>query len=334
LSVRGGILQPALIDGRNMERTGADDLTLAVSSKYDELTAGQKRVIDRLLSDVRYGAVASAARVARDAAVSEATVTRAAQALGYLGFPALQAKLRERLIRPVSDRIAESTNKLGESPETVALNVIREDAEDVRQTAEYLTPESIRAAVDALAAARRVYVFAARGSFGLATMFSVGVRLLVPDSLLLSQTAGDLPDQLVGITSKDALVAFSFRRLDVVTVRVLEVAKKASATTIAITDVGNNQASRLADIALNVQLNRLRLQPSFAPGASVVNGLLTALAVTLGSKTGDRLRKAEALWREFDTHVWEDDDGQRSARTSAAGQGSSGTRRRSGPSAP
>ena len=38
-----------------------------------------------------------------------------------------------------------------------------EDADNIRATAEDLTPETLRAVVDWIAAARRVYVFGSRG---------------------------------------------------------------------------------------------------------------------------------------------------------------------------
>lgn len=283
--------------------TEDDDIAVALSLRYGDLSVGQRRAIDRLLSDGRYGAVVSAAELASDAGVSEATVTRAAQALGFEGFPDLRARLRDRLIRPVSDRLDRSTASATDAPEVVALRVLIEDSDDIRATAEDLSPDVLRAALETLASARRTYVFAARGSHGLATIFAIGARLVLPDVRLLSQAAGDLPDQLIGMTADDTLIAFSFRRLDVITVKVLEVSKRQGASTIAVTDVVSNEATRVADVALSVRLGRLRLQPSFAPGASVVNALLTALALRLGPDNRERLRQAEALWQEFGTHL-------------------------------
>ena len=56
-----------------------------------------------------------------------------------------------------------------------------EDAESVRGTAEDLDPATLSAIVELLVGARRVYVFGARGSFGLALILMMRFR---PEGLL------------------------------------------------------------------------------------------------------------------------------------------------------
>ncbi len=279
------------------------DIESAVAANYERLSPGQRRVIDRLLADMRYAAVASAPQLAQEVGVSESTVTRAAQGLGFSGYPDLRARLRERFFSAVPERVAASAAELGEAPEAAAVRVMLEDAERVRATAEELRPETLRAAVETLVAARRVHVFGARGSHGLALVLGIGLRLLLPDTCILSQAAGDLPDQLAGLEADDALVAISFRRVDRVTVTVLRHAVRAGAKTIAITDHLSSPVARLAGLALIARLPPLRLMPSYAPGASLVNALLTAVSLRTLARAGRRLEVAERLWEEFATYA-------------------------------
>src|SRR3954465_4038089 len=89
---------------------GLREVTAAVADGYDRLSPGQQRVIDLLLADTRLGAVISASKLGRAAGGRESTVTRAAQTLGFSGYPDLQARLRERFLDPtaVPDRIEAS----------------------------------------------------------------------------------------------------------------------------------------------------------------------------------------------------------------------------------
>jgi DNA-binding MurR/RpiR family transcriptional regulator len=285
------------------ERDGGLGVESAITARYDRLSRGQRRVIDRLLADVRYAAVISAAELAQEVGVSESTVTRAAQALGFSGYPDLQSRLRERFLSGVPERVAVSAAELGESPEGAAIRVMLEDAEHVRATAEDLNPETLRAAVELLVGARRVFVFGARGSYGLAIILGIGLRLLLPDARILAQNVGDLADQLVGLEAGDALVVISFRRVDPVTVKVLRHAVRTGAGTIAITDHLSGPLARLARLTLIARLGQLRLLPAYAPGASLVNGLLTAVALRTREAAAPRLEVVERLWREFDTHL-------------------------------
>ena len=105
-----------------------------------------------MLADTRYAAVVSAPELAHEVGVSESTVTRAAQALGFAGYPDLQARLRQRFVDGVPERVEASLADLGNTPEAAAIRVMLEDAESVRATAEDLDPATLTAIVDLLVA--------------------------------------------------------------------------------------------------------------------------------------------------------------------------------------
>ena len=287
------------------ENSGLREVLAAVADRYERLSPGQRRVIDRLLADTRLGAVISAPELAQEVGVSESTVTRAAQALGFAGYPHLQARLRERFLDSsgVPARLEAGLAGLGDSPEVVALRVMLEDAESIRATAEDLALETLRDAVQDLVAAHRVYVFGSRGSHGLALMLSMGLRLLLSDVQLLTQGGGDLPDQLMLVGPSDAVVAISFRRLDRVTLAVMRHASRVGARRIALTDGLSNPLARLAERVLIARVGPLRLMPSYAAGASLVNALLTAVSLRTHTDAAPRLATAEQLWADFDLHA-------------------------------
>jgi DNA-binding MurR/RpiR family transcriptional regulator len=282
---------------------GLHTVHAAVAERYDRLSPGQRRVIDRLLADTRYAAVVSAPELAVEVGVSESTVTRAAQALGFAGYPDLQARLRQRFVDGVPERVEASIADLGDTPEAAAIRVMLEDAQSVRATAEDLDPATLTAVVDLLVNARRVYLFGARGSFGLALMLSIGLRLLLPDSRLLNQTVGDLPDQLLDMNDDDVLVAISFRRVDRATVDVLKHASRVGAQIVGIGDHLSSPVARSAKKMLVARLGPLRLMPSYAVGASLVNAVATAVSVRRRAQSAPQLRAAEQLWDDFGTYA-------------------------------
>ena len=284
------------------ETNGRPSVERTIAANYDRLSPGQRRAIDRLLVDTRYAALISAPELAQEVGVSESTVTRAAQALGFAGYPDLQAHLRARFLDAVPTRIETEVAELGATPEVAAIRVMLEDAESVRATAEDLSPETLRATVDVLVGARRVFVFGERGSHGLALMLGIGLRLLL-DVRILSQVAGDLPDQLIDLDAGDALAAISFRRVDRATVNVLRHAGDVGARTIVLTDHLTGPAARAADLVLLARLGTLRLTPSYAAGASLVNALLTAVALRTHDGASPRLQTAERLWQEFGAYA-------------------------------
>lgn len=301
------MLKPSVREGERIARSesateGLRAVERAIAANYERLSAGQRRVIDRLLADTRYGAVVSSSELAQEVGVSESTITRAAQTLGFAGFPDLQARLRSAFVEPVQDRIR-SDGATGDASAHRAIEVMQEDARSIQATAEDLSIETFEAVVDALVSARRVLLFGERGSHGLAVILAIGLRLLLPDVRLLSQTAGDIPDQLVGLNRGDVVVGVSFRRVDRITVKILKRARTMGAQTIALTDHLSSPAARNADLSLIVRLGQLRLMPSFAPGASLINALLSEIALRTHHHVSPRLREAEALWDEFESYA-------------------------------
>jgi DNA-binding MurR/RpiR family transcriptional regulator len=281
---------------------GLSEIDRAIEANYDRLSAGQRRAIDRLMADTRYGAVVSAPQLADAIGVSESTITRAAQALGFTGFPDLQRHLRARFVAPVHDRLIPIDASDVEA-DSIAVHVMRDDAQRIMEMAEDLSAEEMTAVVDALVNARQVLIFGERGSHGLALMLAMGLRLILSDVRLISHEFGDLPDQLLGLDGKDVVVAIGFRRVDRVTVAVLQRARSVGARTIALTDHRSSPAARLADLTLIARTGILRLMPSFAPGASLVNAILEEVAARRRPGVIDRLAEVEDLWNHFGSYI-------------------------------
>jgi DNA-binding MurR/RpiR family transcriptional regulator len=282
---------------------GVQDLQSAIAANYDRLTAGQRKVIDRMLADTRYAAITSAPGLAAEVGVSESTITRAAQALGFSGYPDLQARLRDQFIGPVNERVS-NISGMADTPETAAIRIMLEDAEFIRMTAEDLAPETLTAATDILMSARNVYTFGARGSYGLAHILGIGLRLLLPGTRILNQTGGDLEDQLIDLGPEDALLAVSFRRMDRVMVNVVRYAAEVGAKTIVISDHLSNPVSRHATITLIARTNPVMLMPAFATATSLGTALIAAVSHRiLNDNASDRLERAEYLWEHFETYT-------------------------------
>ena len=71
------------------------DLNQRIDSRLDSLTKSEKRIAAYLQRNLDEAAFFSAAELADQLDVSEATVSRFAQSLGYSGFPELRQHLQE-----------------------------------------------------------------------------------------------------------------------------------------------------------------------------------------------------------------------------------------------
>jgi DNA-binding MurR/RpiR family transcriptional regulator len=273
-------------------------ITQAIAEHYEQLSPAQRQVIDHLFTDMRTAAFFSARELAQQTGVSTSIVTRAAQALGYAGYPELRAQLREEF-GLLPQRIASTITDLGETPETAALQSMEEDLEILRLTRDRLSIESLHEGVELLLAARRVYIFGAYSSFGLAQLLAVGLRLALSELYLFGQAAGDLSDQLALLCKDDVLVAIGFRRLDRTTVQVVQQAKQKGVRVLGITDHPSTTIGRMADVVYIVPSRSLRLSPPSPATASLINALITAVSLRNRAVAEPRYREAEALRVQF-----------------------------------
>lgn len=105
----------------------------------------------------------SAPQLAIAVGVSESTITRAAQTLGFAGFSDLQQHLREQFVAPLQERLEPL------EPDTlrslsIAKRVMLDGALHIQEMAEDLVASEAEAVVTTLIAARRVLVFGERGA--------------------------------------------------------------------------------------------------------------------------------------------------------------------------
>jgi DNA-binding MurR/RpiR family transcriptional regulator len=112
--------------------------------------------------------------------------------------------------------------------------------------------QTFSAAVDVLASARTVHLVGLRSTFGLVQHFAFYLGWIGRRASVLQPGIGDLPEQLMAVSSQDACVAFSFRRYTRDTVDIFKSARAAGARTIALTDSELSPLTEHADLAIAI----------------------------------------------------------------------------------
>jgi len=275
-----------------------------VRQRYVKLSPAHRRIADYLLADGRRAALVPAADIAKTLDMSEATVSRFAQALGYDGYPQLRDRLRERFLVTATslDRLAASA----EQPRgSVLERVLAEDADAVLGTLAQIPAGTFDAAVEAILGARRTYVVGSRGSAGLALVLGMGLRIFLPETRVIAVNVGDEAEELLAVRKGDLVVVISVLRYSGQTLEILRYAHEAKARTVAITDSPISPVARTADIVLLTKQTSPRTMASYAAIASVASALTEAVAARLGPRARPALRRAESLWDRFRVHARE-----------------------------
>lgn len=279
-------------------------LSILISQNEIKLTESQKKAAQYIMDHYEEAIFLTAAKLAKQAEVSEATVVRLAQALGFKGYPDLQRILREELQTRLSTVTRlEKTVQGVRDEENVLAKIMQEDIRNLTQTLKDISPEIFRRAVSDIMEARRIYVVGMRGAHAPALVLALYLRFLKKHAMAVIPGYGDVWNTLCGLGSDDLVIGISFPRYTRLTIEILEYAHEQCARVGAITDTLLSPLASNADWVLPVHSRLDSFIESFTAAMSLVNALLTAVSVQDPAETLKALREREAIWQKRNIYV-------------------------------
>ena len=134
--------------------TKIQSLSGFIADQIDELSRSQRDVAQYIVDHLDEAAFSTAEELARRANTSSSTVVRFSQALGFDGFPELQAAAREEYRRrPSESGAVESSGPLFDMDQSPSEAVLAADHGNIAETAAKLDRDSLAAAVEAISSA-------------------------------------------------------------------------------------------------------------------------------------------------------------------------------------
>ena len=263
-----------------MSRTDTQALTLSaeIRQRFDEFSRSQKDVGQYIVDHLDEAAFHTAEELARRANTSSSTVVRFAQALGFEGFPELQAAAREEY-----RRARDAGGSGGEALETPPLFPIDQteleaalaaDHVNVAETARKLDRDEVAAAVERISRSEHTLLC---GTDQMAFFASYLRHLLMLLDLRCEVVASPSQEGLARLGRIDEhtlLIGFSAGRPHPLVVRAMKLARHRRAGTIAIADATLSEVAKLADQRLYYSSN----SPAFVRSHTALLSLIQALA--------------------------------------------------------
>ena len=262
-----------------MTRTGTTALTLSdeIRQRFDEFSRSQKDVGQYIVDHLEEAAFHTAEELARRANTSSSTVVRFAQALGFEGFPELQAAARDEYRR--ARESGNGGNELSSPPlfpidQTEFEAALAADHSNVVETARKVDREEVAAAIDLVSHAERIVLC---GTDQMAFFASYLRHLLMLLDLRAEVVASPSQENLAKlgrVDDKTVMIGFSAGRPHPLVVRAMKLARHRRADTIAICDATLSEVAKLGDQRLYYSSN----SPAFVRSHAALLGLIQALA--------------------------------------------------------
>ena len=228
----------------------------------------------------------TAESLAEEVGVSRVAVVRFARKLGYAGFTELRMAARNAMLAPKESPLSRFSQ--AESGSLVERKVAQ-DTRNVLATAS-LVHDALVPAAQAVASSRRVFVVGARMSYGLAVHLH---RLLneVRDGVTLIDPG--FPDEIVGISRRDIVIAFLFRRYSHLTVDLLQDIQGYGAQAVLITDGRGHSSAVQAQHVLVASVDGPTLFDSMVAPMWMLESLVAEVAAIRPVEARARLEVVE-----------------------------------------
>jgi len=156
-----------------------DDLMRNIQGRFPKLSKGQKLIAEFILKHYDRAAFMTASKLGSNVGVSESTVVRFANELGYEGYPELQKSLQDLVkVKLTTVQRLEITKDLVSS-ENALKGVLKADMENIRATLEKINQKTFDSFVDSIFGARNIYIIGLRSSSTLADFFAFYLNLIL-----------------------------------------------------------------------------------------------------------------------------------------------------------
>jgi DNA-binding MurR/RpiR family transcriptional regulator len=263
-------------------RTATTALTLSaeIRQRFEDFSRSQKDVGQYIVDHLDEVAFHTAEELARRANTSSSTVVRFAQALGFEGYPELQASAQDEYRRRRDESNGAAANGDLVAPPLFPIDqteyeaALAADHVNIEDTARRVDRLQVAAAVEMISRAERILLC---GTDQMAFFASYLRHLLMLLDLRCEVVASPSQEGLTKlgrIDSRTLVVGFSAGRPHPLVIRAIKLARHRDAPTIAIADATLSEVAKLADRNLFYSSN----SPTFVRSHAALLALVQALA--------------------------------------------------------
>ena len=282
----------------------ANDISQRIKNVYSSLSKGQKKIANVILNDYDKAAYLTAAKLAKLSEVSESTVVRFADELGFDGYSEFQLAVQElvRIKLTPNQRIEITKKRIGHGD--VLDNVMESDIEKIRYTLNNLDRQVFNDSVEAILSAKTIYVTGARSTEPLARLLAYNLSLIFDNVKLVNLTSSaEVFEQMYSVREDDTVIAFSFPRYSSKIVNAVKFARQNNAKVVVFTDSAVSPLAEFANYLITAQSDMASYMDSLVAPLSIINAIIVEITRRKESEITARFDTLEKIWDEYDVYA-------------------------------
>ena len=279
------------------------DLIDSIKKQYNHFSKGQKLIANYIISSYDKAAFMTASRIGDLVGVSESTVVRFANTLGYDGYPSLQSELQELIKSKLTTVQRLSMSEEDYSNKYVGVKkILKTDMDNIKDTADEIDCEVFEKVVDSILSAKRVYILGLRSSNTLAAYLGFYLGLILDDVTVVSLGISDIFEQLIRVKKGDLVIGISYPRYSRRTLDALAYVKEQECKIIGITDSHASPLVDMSDHTLYAKSNMVSFVDSLVAPMSLINALIVSIGMKLKNEATESFEELEHIWEEYNIY--------------------------------
>ena len=273
-----------------------------IQSQYPRFSKGQKLIAQYILKNYDKVAFMTACKLGETVGVSESTVVRFANALGYSGYPKLQDALQELIKNKLTTVQRVDMVKEFNDDSAILKKIVKSDIDNIKDTLDEIDEKAFEEASNRILKARRIYILGMRSSFTIAQYLGFYLGIILDSVHVIRTDMGDAFEQVVKINEDDVLIAISFPRYSTKSYQIVSYAKEKGAHIISLTDSLFAPVASLTDNLLLVKSNMVSFVDSLVPALSIANALIVSVGMKEKEDIKQHFDDLEAIWEKYSVY--------------------------------
>ncbi|MBT2582746.1 MurR/RpiR family transcriptional regulator [Planococcus sp. ISL-109] len=278
------------------------DLLRNVSAFYKDFSSGQKKIADLFFREPIFLAFSPALEVGKRVNVSESTVIRWTQKLGYRGYTEFQHTLQRKLAEERLEK-AQQERPATAVDQSFLENLLDADISSILKLKQTINEDNLLQVVDRISRAEQRYVTGNFFDFGLAEWFGGWLTSALGDTSMMQPGTAVYYRQMADLGPNDTVIAFAFPRYTRTIIETLEYARQRGAAVIVLTDREDSPAAKYAETVLTVSVNTNLNIDSYTAVHALLTSVMRFVYVKEHAKVKEKLAQLEAAYTDQDIFI-------------------------------
>lgn len=269
-----------------------------IREHFTTMSKGQKKIANYALEHPNDIALYSAAEFGSKIGISESTVIRFSNSLGFSGYTELQKLVREQFFKESSLTSYQQAKMDITKGNSFLKQVMEQDRESILMTMNQIDEHAYQGAIQHLSNAKSVYVLGLRSSYSAANWLSFSLGLVKENVHFMRPDTEDVIRTITHMNEHSVVIIISFHRYLKETIQIAGLIRNQKSYIIGISDSILAPIHAYSDVIFPIYAANKSTLDAVSPLFSFMNAIVAGLIV----EQKEDFMKNQALYETIPSH--------------------------------